>query len=68
MRLGASYKLGPFELADLVGLDTQKSALATLDAQNPDNPTFKPIAILNKLVESGKLGRKTGEGFYKYKL
>lgn len=66
MRLGAGYPMGPLELADYTGLDTKVFVLGTLYEKTKD-PVFKPIPLLNKLVKEGKLGRKTGEGFYKYK-
>lgn len=66
MKLGAGYPMGPFELSDYVGLDTQKSVIETYARYEPDNPLFKPIPLLNKLVAEGKLGVKSGEGFYKY--
>ncbi|XP_067138419.1 hydroxyacyl-coenzyme A dehydrogenase, mitochondrial-like [Centruroides vittatus] len=66
MKLGAGYPMGPFELSDYVGLDTQKFILDGWMKKFPDNPLFKPIPMLDKLVSDGKLGMKTGEGFYKY--
>ncbi|XP_063625744.1 probable 3-hydroxyacyl-CoA dehydrogenase B0272.3 isoform X1 [Cydia splendana] len=66
MKLGAGYPMGPFELADYTGLDTNKFALATMYEQTGD-PVFRPIPILDKMVAEGKLGIKSGEGFYKYK-
>jgi len=67
MKLGAGYPMGPFELADYTGLDTNKSVTETYARYEPDNPLFRPNQLLNKLVAEGKLGIKTGEGFYKYK-
>lgn len=67
MKLGAGYPMGPFELGDYVGLDTTKSVIETYARFEPDNPLFKPIPLLNKLIAEGKFGIKTGEGFYKYK-
>ncbi|XP_067901581.1 hydroxyacyl-coenzyme A dehydrogenase, mitochondrial [Heterodontus francisci] len=66
MKLGAGYPMGPFELLDYVGLDTSKFIIDGWHKMDPDNPLFKPSALLNKLVDEGKLGKKTGEGFYKY--
>lgn len=66
MKLGAGYPMGPFELADYVGIDTLKFIIDGWAKQYPDNPLFKPSELINKLVEEGKLGRKTGEGFFKY--
>ncbi|CAI4224566.1 unnamed protein product [Auanema sp. JU1783] len=66
MKLGAGYPMGPFELADYVGLDTLKFIMDGWHQQYPSEPSFKPSETLDKLVESGKLGRKSGEGFYKY--
>jgi len=66
MKLGAGYPMGPFELSDYVGLDTSKFILDGWYEKYPENPLFKPVDTLNKLVSEGKLGRKTGEGFYNY--
>ncbi|EFX73881.1 hypothetical protein DAPPUDRAFT_57769 [Daphnia pulex] len=66
MKLGAGYPMGPFELLDYVGLDTSKFIIEGWAEKFPENPLFKPVPTLNRLVEEGKLGMKTGEGFYKY--
>ncbi|XP_036430848.1 hydroxyacyl-coenzyme A dehydrogenase, mitochondrial [Colossoma macropomum] len=67
MKLGAGYPMGPFELLDYVGLDTSKFIIDGWYEKDPENPLFAPSPLLTKLVSEGKLGKKTGEGFYKYK-
>ncbi|BFZ02770.1 hypothetical protein BsWGS_05809 [Bradybaena similaris] len=66
MKLGAGYPMGPFELLDYVGLDTTKFIVDGWHKRDPDNPLYKPIETLNKLVAENKLGIKTGQGFYSY--
>ncbi|XP_004411290.1 PREDICTED: hydroxyacyl-coenzyme A dehydrogenase, mitochondrial isoform X1 [Odobenus rosmarus divergens] len=67
MKLGAGYPMGPFELLDYVGLDTTKFIMDGWYEMDAKNPLFQPIPSLNKLVAENKLGKKTGEGYYKYK-
>jgi 3-hydroxybutyryl-CoA dehydrogenase len=66
MKLGANWPMGPLALADLVGLDTTKAILETLEQELGDGK-YSPSSSLVELVETGKLGRKTGSGFYDYK-
>uniref|UniRef100_A0A0N4ZZ10 3-hydroxyacyl-CoA dehydrogenase n=1 Tax=Parastrongyloides trichosuri TaxID=131310 RepID=A0A0N4ZZ10_PARTI len=66
MKLGAGYPMGPFELADYVGLDTLKFIMDGWVRDYKNEPSFKNSPTLDKLVAENKLGRKTGEGFYKY--
>ncbi|XP_013140867.1 PREDICTED: probable 3-hydroxyacyl-CoA dehydrogenase B0272.3 isoform X2 [Papilio polytes] len=65
MKLGAGFPMGPLELADFTGLDTKKFILKVMH-QKTGLSVFQPIGLLNRLVEEGKVGRKSGEGFYKY--
>ncbi|XP_055383320.1 hydroxyacyl-coenzyme A dehydrogenase, mitochondrial-like [Condylostylus longicornis] len=66
MKLGAGHPMGPIELADYIGLDTQRFILHGWNEKYPDNPLFKPIKLVEKLSDEKKFGRKSGEGFYKY--
>uniref|UniRef100_A0A1B6CQZ2 3-hydroxyacyl-CoA dehydrogenase n=1 Tax=Clastoptera arizonana TaxID=38151 RepID=A0A1B6CQZ2_9HEMI len=66
MKLGAGHPMGPIELADYVGHDTTKSIIEVFQSKYPGNPLFEQIKSLNDLVQEGKLGIKSGEGFYKY--
>ena len=65
MKNGANHPMGPFELADFVGLDVNYSVLSTLYAGYKDSK-FAPNLTLEKLVIAGDLGRKTGKGWYDY--
>ncbi|CAF2524475.1 unnamed protein product [Rotaria sp. Silwood2] len=67
MKLGAGYPMGPIELLDYVGLDTSKYIVDGWKKRYPDEPSFKTSELLNKIVSEGKLGKKTGAGFYNYK-
>jgi len=66
MKLGSGVPMGPFELADYVGLDTTYYIMSGWAEQFPDHPLFENIPLLEKMFKEGKLGRKSGEGFYKY--
>lgn len=64
MKLGYRHPMGPLELGDLVGLDVRLAILEHLHRELGEQ--FRPPALLRQMVRAGKLGRKTGEGFYKY--
>ena len=64
MKLGCGYPMGPFTLTDYVGLDTTLSILEGWAERYPDDSLFAPPQLLKDKVAAGKLGRKTGEGFY----
>ena len=66
MKLGAGHPMGPFQLADYVGLDTTKFIMDGWSSAYPDEPLFRKSELLNSLVAEGKLGMKTKEGFFKY--
>jgi len=66
MKLGCGYPMGPIELTDYVGLDTTLYILQGWVERYPDEPAFAIPAVLERKVREGKLGRKSGEGFYKW--
>ena len=65
MKLGANHPMGPLALGDLIGLDVVLAILEVMLKETGD-PKYKPESMLRKMVRENKLGRKTGEGFYKY--
>ncbi len=65
MKLGMNHPMGPLALADLIGLDVCLSILEVLHGGLGD-PKYRACPLLRKMVASGRLGRKTGRGFYEY--
>lgn len=65
MQLGCSHPMGPLRLADLIGLDVVASIAHTLYEEFKE-PPYAPPSLLSRMVEAGRLGRKSGAGFYPY--
>ncbi len=65
MKLGMAHPMGPLQLADFIGLDVCKSILEVLH-DGFGNPKYAPNPLLANMVTAGKLGKKSGEGFYDY--
>ena len=66
MKGGCGFPMGPFALLDLVGLDTSIAILEALYAEYRD-PNYSPEPLLRRMVSAGRLGRKSGSGFYPYR-
>jgi 3-hydroxybutyryl-CoA dehydrogenase len=67
MKLGMNHPMGPLELADFIGLDTCLSIMEILYEGFKD-PKYRPCPLLRKYVKAGRLGRKSGQGFYVYPI
>ena len=66
LRLGGGFKMGPFELIDLIGLDVNLSVARSFYAQGGEPERWRPSEIQERMVGEGLRGRKGGKGFYEY--
>ena len=66
MVLGYRHPVGPLKLTDMVGLDVRMN-IGTYLAQELNNPAFSPPKLMKDMVLEGKLGKKSGQGFYDWK-
>jgi 3-hydroxybutyryl-CoA dehydrogenase len=66
VRLGGGFRMGPFELIDLIGLDVNLTIARSFFAQGGEPERWRPSPIQERLVEEGKLGRKNGQGYHPY--
>ena len=65
-RLGGGFRMGPFELMDLVGIDTNHAVAEQLHRQTYGEPRYRPSPLAARMVAARTLGRKTGSGWYAY--
>ena len=65
VRLGLRHPMGPFQLMDLIGLDVMLDVTESI-FQRTSDPAFRPHLLLRKMVQAGRLGRKSGAGWYEY--
>jgi 3-hydroxybutyryl-CoA dehydrogenase len=65
MKLGCNHPIGPLALADMIGLDTMLSGMEVF-YEGFNDPKYRPAPLLKEMVAAGRLGRKTGRGFYSY--
>lgn len=66
MRDAAGFRMGPFELLDLTALDVTHPATVEIYEQSWDEPRFRPAMLMGQRMQAGLLGRKTGQGHYRY--
>jgi len=66
LREGAGFRMGPFELLDLIGLDVSLPVMESVYRQWYEEPRFRPHPLLRQMLAAGRLGRKSGQGFYRY--
>ncbi len=66
MRLGAGFRMGPFELMDLIGLDTNFAVAREMHRQTFGEPRYQPSPLQARMVAAGRLGRKSAHGWYAY--
>lgn len=67
LRLGAGFKMGPFQLMDLIGVDVNATAMRSMFEQTFGEDRYRPHPLQIRQMDSGNLGRKTGKGFYNYR-
>ena len=65
MKLGMNHPMGPLTLADFIGLDVCLAILEVLH-EGLGDPKYRPCPLLRRMVAAGHLGRKSGQGFYRY--
>jgi 3-hydroxybutyryl-CoA dehydrogenase len=65
-RIGGGFRMGPFELLDLIGLDVNLNVARSFYAQGGKPERWRPSPIQERMVSEGRLGRKSGRGFYRY--
>jgi 3-hydroxybutyryl-CoA dehydrogenase len=66
MKKAGGFRMGPFELQDMIGLDINFSATKSVYEGMFGDPRFRPHYYQQRMVESGNLGRKSGRGYYVY--
>jgi 3-hydroxybutyryl-CoA dehydrogenase len=66
MKLGGGFRMGPFELMDLIGNDVNFAVTGQVFAGYYDDPKYRPSYLQQRVVQAGTLGRKTKRGWYSY--
>ncbi|KAB2695377.1 3-hydroxyacyl-CoA dehydrogenase [Ochrobactrum sp. Kaboul] len=66
LREGSGFRMGPLELFDLTGLDVSHPVMESIYNQFYQEPRYRPSALTRQMLEGGRIGRKSGEGFYRY--
>ena len=66
MKTKSDMSMGPFSLLDYVGLDTAQFVIAGWNKSYPHEELYRTSPLIDQMVKDGHLGRKTGQGFYKY--